>query len=223
MSRLKRITRRPWVHGFLSWVAAQYIRFVFYTTRWRWEGDTYLARYVDVTRPVIVCFWHSRLLMLPYAWRMPRPIHILISAHPDGQLISNAVAYHGIRHLAGSSTRGGISALKAMVKTLEAGECVGLTPDGPRGPREQVTDGILHLARMAGADILPIAYSVRRKWFLPTWDRFLLPLPFNRGIFVWGEPLGPPPDKTPETLESWRHTLQQRLDILTQYADTEVA
>lgn len=116
-------------------------------------------------------------------------MHMLISAHPDGQIIADAVTYFGVDSIAGSTSRGGSAALRTMLKRLKAGDCVGITPDGPRGPAMTASTGIVNIARLAGVPILPITYATSRRRMLATWDRFHLPWPFGRGVYLWGEPI----------------------------------
>ena len=101
--------------------------------------------------------------MIPMAWQRLAPMHMLISAHRDGRIIADAVTYFGIQSIAGSTRRGGSAALRAMLKRLEAGDCVGITPDGPRGPAMVASSGIVNLARLAGAPIVPIVFATSRR------------------------------------------------------------
>ncbi len=85
-------------------------------------------------RAFIGAFWHGRMLMIPMGWQRMAPMHMLISAHRDGRIIADAVSYFGIQAIAGSTRRGGSAALRNMLKKLKEGDCVAITPDGPRGP-----------------------------------------------------------------------------------------
>jgi lysophospholipid acyltransferase (LPLAT)-like uncharacterized protein len=127
--------------------------------------------------------------MIPMAWQRLAPMHMLISAHPDGQIIADAVSYFGVDSVAGSTSRGGSAALRSMLKRLKTGDCVGITPDGPRGPAMTASTGIVNIARHARAPILPITYATSRRRVLATWDRFHLPWPFGRGVYIWAEPI----------------------------------
>ena len=172
--------------------------------------------------PFILAFWHGRLLMMPYSWRCEKPVHMLISQHRDGQLIAHIVKHFGIATVSGSSSKGGAVALRALVKILKAGECVGVTPDGPRGPRMRVSDGIISLARLTGAPILPATYSIARGAALRSWDRFLLAAPFSRGIIVWGDPVYIDRDADSEAIEQYRFKLEEQMNAITQEADKNV-
>ena len=81
----------------------------------------------------------------------------------------------------------------AMLKALKNGECIGITPDGPKGPRMRVaSDGIVAVARMSGCPVIPAVYAAASHKRLGSWDRFLVPLPFSKGLILWGEPIEVP-------------------------------
>lgn len=223
MSRLtKFVTRLGPVQRLLALLAAGLIAFVRATTRWQSENETAAREAWAGGRPIIVAFWHNRLAMMPYCWPSQKPFHMLISTHPDGQLIAKTVSHFGIGTIAGSSTRGGGDALRGLVKALKAGESVGITPDGPRGPRMRAGDGALALARLSEAVIVPAAVSVSRRIVLNTWDRLIIALPFSRGAMVWGEPIAVPRDADGAAQTSLQARLETELNRVTALADEAV-
>jgi lysophospholipid acyltransferase (LPLAT)-like uncharacterized protein len=186
---LRRLLRKARLRRVACWFIHWYIRLVYLTTSWSIEGSEWPHRLRAEGKPFILAFWHGRLLMIPMAWRRLAPMHMLISAHPDGQIIADAVTYFGVDSVAGSTSRGGSVALRTMLKRLKAGDCVGITPDGPRGPAMTASTGIVNLARLARVPILPITYATSRRRMLATWDGFHLPWLFGRGVYLWGEPI----------------------------------
>lgn len=216
---LKRLLKSDLLRRFLCAIGALYIRFVYATSRFRVVGGEFPERLWDSKKPFILCFWHGRLLMMPYVWPRGRPIHMLISRHRDGRIIADTVAHFGIKTVAGSTAKGGSAALRSMMKRLRAGESVGITPDGPGGPRMRASAGIAQIARMAGVPVLAAAYSCRPRKILKSWDRFLLALPFARGVFVWGAPIEVPASAAPAELEVARLAIEQRLNAVTETAD----
>lgn len=221
MGLFKRIGRSQRFRDMLCWLAAQYIRLVFATGPWRTEGGDIPRRLKAQGQPFIVAFWHARLLMMPKTW-IGGPFNMLISQHRDGKLIADTVAHFGIRTIAGSTSRGGTQALRAMIKCLKAGETVGMTPDGPRGPRMRASAGIVNVARMAGAVVVPLTYSARKGRVLGSWDRFLVPLPFTGGVFVWGEPIAIPKDATDAQLDEVRLLIEARMNQQVAQADAQM-
>ncbi len=172
--------------------------------------------------PFIACFWHGRMLMIPNAWKYSARMSILISHHRDGIFISRTLAHLGIGTIAGSSSRGGAGALVSMVRALKRGEYMGITPDGPRGPRMRATPGAATAARLSGAVLLPVSYSATRRRVLGSWDRFVVPLPFSRGIIRVGAPIEVPRDTDDAGLEAVRQKLEVDLINLTMVLDSEL-
>lgn len=219
MGVVKALTRTERVRRILCWLGAQYIRLVYATGRWQVTGSDVPAAFWDRGKPFILAFWHGRILMMPYSWRRGQAINMLISQHRDGQIIAQTVSHFGIRTVSGSSSKGGSQALRSMLKSLKGGECVGITPDGPRGPRMRATDGIVQVARLSGCPVIPCTFSVRRRRLLGSWDRFLLALPFSQGIFVWGAPIAVPTDAGADALAAARDAVEQGLNAITADAD----
>lgn len=215
----KKYLKSDRVRDALCRLTARYISLVHATGRWQVVGREYPEAIWNDGKPFILSFWHGRLLMMPKAWPRAHPIHMLISQHRDGLLIARTVAHFGIKAAAGSSSRGGSAALRVMLKALRNGENVGITPDGPRGPRQRATDGVIHIARMSGRPIVPLAYAARGRKLMDSWDRFMVALPFTRGVFVWGEPMTVPRDADAEAVESLRAELEARMNALTAEAD----
>ena len=221
---IKRILRSRVAVRFAADTIALYIRFVHATSRWETQGGEHPAALWNAGQPFILSFWHGRLLMVPMAWNLRKPIQMLISQHRDGELIARAMDPFGIGTVRGSGTKkgkekGGSNALRAIVKGLRENTCAGFTPDGPRGPRMRVASaGVIAAARLAKAPILPFTYSVARRRVMSSWDRFILPMPFNRGIFLWGTPLDVHSDPG-ETVEAAMLRLEAALNDLCIAAD----
>lgn len=216
---IKLIGRRPAVQRALAGAAAGLMRLVNASTRWQTINGAVAQPAWAGERPVIVAFWHNRLAMMPFCWPSSHPFHMLISAHPDGRLIANAVAHFGISTVSGSSHRGGSDALRALVRLARSGASVGITPDGPRGPRMRASEGAVTLARLAGVPILPAAVSVSRRLVLSSWDRLVIPLPFGHGATVWGEPITVARDAPAAEMARLREALECALNEVTARAD----
>lgn len=218
-NRLKHWSRRPEVRRGITALTTVHIRLVNATTTWTTiNGQVAEAAWAG-REAIIVAFWHERLALMPYCWPSRAPFHMLISSHPDGQLIAGAVAAFGISTVAGSTTRGGGMALRGLIKKLNAGESVGVTPDGPKGPRHEVGDGVLALARLTGAAIVPAAVGVTRQVRLKTWDKLIIGLPFGHGTMVWGEPLRIAKDASDADVAAARARLTAELNRVCLVAD----
>lgn len=138
--------------------------------------------------PVIYATWHGRLLLLPwlYGWR---GAHALTSRSRDGEIVSRWIRRFGLVPIRGSSSRGGADALRELTRAVRAGREVVVVPDGPRGPREVLKPGVIVLARLSGAPIVPMAVGASREWRLRSWDEFRIPRPFARCVVRFGEPI----------------------------------
>ena len=218
----RRVLRSDRLRRLLCWVIQLYIRFVYLTNRWSVEGGEIPRQLRDSGQAFILAFWHGRLLMIPMAWQRLAPMHMLISAHRDGRIIANAVTYFGVNSIAGSTRRGGSSALRLMLKQLAAGDCVGITPDGPRGPAMQASLGVVNVARLARVPIVPVVFATSRRRALRSWDRFHLAKPFGRGVFIWGKPIEVEPDLDEAGAERTRLLVETRMNEMAEEADRRV-
>lgn len=138
--------------------------------------------------PLIYAMWHGRLLLLPYLYGH-RGAHVLTSRSRDGELVARWISRFGLDPVRGSSSRGGGDALRVLTRALRAGREVVVVPDGPRGPREVLKPGVIALARLSGAPIVPTAVGASREWRLRSWDEFRIPRPFARCVVRFGEPI----------------------------------
>jgi len=219
---LKRLTRSSAVQALLCWLAANYIRLVYVTSRWREEGREPANEWMRSGRPYIAAFWHGRLLMAPTGWRSRAPLSVLISQHRDGEMIARTMHHFGAHTVRGSTSRGGSKALRELLVAVKNGRNAVITPDGPRGPRMRAQSGIILLARLSGAPIVPATYAVSRRKLASSWDRFVIALPFSRGIYLWGAPIHVARDADDEALEMARLELEDSLNALTETADRRI-
>lgn len=219
MNPIKTFMANETVRNILCWLGSIYIRVIEKTGSWRIINGDIPERFFAAEKPFILAFWHGRLLMMPQCWHTDRTIYVLISMHRDGRLIADTIERLGVKTIAGSSSKGGASALRAMVKALKGGEYIGISPDGPRGPRMRVSDGIVSLARLANVPVIPIAHSSTPRKILGNWDRFQISMPFARHVVMWGEPIKVPHTSDKQKLEDARHYIEDNLNALTAEAD----
>ncbi len=224
---LKNLVRRPAVQSFVAWLLGQYLKFALGTMRWTLAGEANLLAFAAARRPAVVAFWHERLPLMPALVRMGRRhwpqarIHVLVSRHHDGRFIGKIMGCFDMRMVHGSTERagerpgqrGGAAGVRAMLAVLAEGAYVGITPDGPRGPRRRASPGVAQLAALSGEPVLPCAAQVSHRRLLGTWDRMVLPLPFGRGVVAVGAPIAVP-------REGWEAFLPRIEAALTEAADT---
>ncbi|MBH71767.1 MAG: hypothetical protein CMI97_04770 [Pelagibacteraceae bacterium] len=219
MFSYKKILRTKLAYSFICWIASKYIKFVSLTLKWKYLNKKHADTLWKNNENFILCFWHGRLLMMPLSWKKEKKINMLISEHPDGQLISKTVKYFGINTIHGSTSKGGTKAIRNIIESLKSGQSVGITPDGPRGPKMKINSAIIKIASLTGFKILPLSCSVKNKFFLKSWDKFLVALPFGKGCFAWGEPLKIKKKITKEEDLKLSNKLEKILLKLTKEAD----
>lgn len=210
---ISKFLRTEFVQNVLSVIAFAYIKFVYLTSSWEYKNRHIVDKYLSNNEPFIVSFWHGHLLMMACAKQWDKDFHMLISNHRDGKIISKIMKFFKISTVFGSTGKQGLSAAKNVITILKKGGIVGITPDGPRGPKEKISDGILQIARLAKADIIPFAYRTSNIKILNTWDSFRFALPFSKGIFAVGTPI-----EYNENLEEAR----KKLEISMQQAAADV-
>ncbi|MBM4308158.1 MAG: DUF374 domain-containing protein [Deltaproteobacteria bacterium] len=215
---LPKTFKKKLVGWFGPWLAYHVIRILGWTMRFEVVNPHVQQSFVEKGIPYIGAFWHDRILMMPLEYR-GKKLSFLVSPHRDGLIIGRALKRFGLIPIYGSSNREGSSALKEMVKTIQNGSDMAIVPDGPRGPRHHLQFGVIELARRTGNPILPLAFSASKKKIFKTWDRFLLPYPFSKGVFVWGEPIYVDSNLDRNNLEEKRLFVERRLNEITEEAD----
>ncbi len=220
MRFLKKILKNPLIIQAASFLIASYIKFVFKTSSWKWINQDIINKLKTDKIPFICCFWHNRLVMISQSQAIPHnKLHMLISAHRDGLLIAETVKYFGILTVSGSSSKGGTQALRKLIKLSKKGDYIGITPDGPRGPRFKARGGIIQIAKLSGYPILPLSYSITKRKILKSWDRFIFPLPFSKGVFIAGEPIYVPLTATEEEFQEALQKVENTLNHISDHAD----
>ena len=188
------------------------------------KGEEILAR----GRPVVACFWHGRLLPVALSWR-GAGADILISQSRDGQLIANTARKLGHGVIVGSTARGArdrrsVQAGREVISQLHAGRYVGITPDGPRGPRMRASEGAIRLAQMGEVDLVPVTAALWPAIRAGSWDRMIvpLPIPFAKAAFLIGDPISIPRAAKSAEREALRLQLETEMNRLTAEADALV-
>jgi lysophospholipid acyltransferase (LPLAT)-like uncharacterized protein len=125
-------------------------------------GDEVMRECYNSGRGMIFAFWHSRQLMMPLAYR-GRSIHVLISRHRDGEIVARLISRFGFHSVRGSTTRGGMTALRSLIRAGEEGGDLCVTPDGPKGPAQVAKSGVVHLAKATGLPIVPVTFGCSKK------------------------------------------------------------
>ena len=170
----------------LPFILQLFIRFIYLSSK----KTFHLPKKELKDKSYLIDFWHGELIMQPFNFkklRKKQKISAMISEHRDGEAITRTVQYLGINSLRGSSTRGGVKALIGAIKELKAGNDIAITPDGPKGPRHSVADGIVLIAQKTNTKILFLNVKVDNYWQFKSWDKFVIPKPFSKIDFYISE------------------------------------
>lgn len=183
------------------------------TCRFATTGAEHYRRFWHEGRPVIFVLWHGRLLPCTFYHR-GQGLATLVSQHGDGEIIARIVRRWDYTPVRGSSSRGGLEALRRLVRVVRQGQSLAITPDGPRGPRETMKPGPLIVAQRTGAPLVPVACGASRGRFFGRWDRFLLPAPFSKIHIEYGAPRFVPKSATADDLSRISGELESDLAAL---------
>lgn len=171
---------------------------------------------------IIFAIWHNRLVLSltiyhRYVTRRDRKrkLAAIASASRDGGLVTSIIELFGVAPVRGSSSRRAAPALREMVALAERGYDLAITPDGPRGPRYTLPEGVIATAQLSGLTIVPVAYHLNWKICLKTWDQFQIPLPFARCEITTGRMLRVPRAATDAEREELRKQLEADLRAIT--------
>ncbi len=164
----------------------------------------------------IVAFYHEMLLFLASYFGGPH-MRVLVSDHADGELITQVIERLGFTTVRGSTSRGGMRALRDMAR--DEGSVLCFTPDGPRGPRRSIQPGAVYMASRLGLPIIPLATAHDRPWRARSWDRMAVARPFTAVTCIWGAPFEVPADADRDTLEEYSRRFKETLDGVTAQAE----
>ncbi|HEX7372944.1 MAG TPA: lysophospholipid acyltransferase family protein [Thermodesulfobacteriota bacterium] len=172
-----------------------------------------LLQFLQSGRKGVGAVWHQRFLgVLGYVRKFSYlSLSIMISRSRDGDWVAPVARWIGLRPVRGSSTRGGKEALAAMVQDLSQNQAALHIVDGPQGPKGVVKAGLIRLAQLSKAVIVPIYISVDRAWVARSWDRFLIPKPFSRVLVRFGEPIDVPEQMDSEAFEALRLEVEKKM------------
>ena len=206
----KKILKNFIIQNFLGLITATYIFIVRLTSSIKYENQVVPEKFWKDNQSFILAFWHSQLMMISYAWKSKKKINILASGHSDGRFGAIVGKYFNLKNIQVSNKNKTVS-LKPIFKILKNNNYIGITPDGPRGPKEMVSEGIIKIAITSGVPIIPVSFWSSSNIKLNSWDSFLITLPFSKCSFVWGEPLVVPKNIRKNELENFKKILENKL------------
>jgi len=208
----------------VPFLAANLMKVLTHTLRVRYESEQTVHEFAAGPERFILAFYHRRLVMMPAAYpfhrRTPggerRGVAILSSDSKDGERSAATWRWFGIHAVRGTAGHSGAQALVKMIRAVKDGWDLGITVDGPRGPRQHVKAGVLAVSRKTGAWVVPVCVAYERAWKLRTWDEMLVPRPFSSVVVRYGVPFKVPAEGDEEP---FRVRLENGLDQMEAWAE----
>ncbi len=229
---MKKLLENPTVQAVIAWIIATYLKFCYATTRWTYYGQEEMAE--TWTKSAIAAFWHERVQVGHAVWPKTYPVSptaILSSNSKSGNISVMINAHFGSHAIRGSSAKksdpkvnkGGAAAFLEMMRWLKKGGHIAVTPDGPRGPARIMTEGTLKLAQAGGVPLIFFTAAMKNQTRLKSWDRQIVPFPFNRGVVMWRSFGHIPKDLDEAGFEAMRKAAEDSLSELCDQADAAAA
>lgn len=188
-------------------------RILFATCRITTHGQQFRDQITKRNVPYVAAFWHYTFMFIFYCLRGESGV-VMVSGSKDGEYISRLAQKLGYETVRGSKKKGGMLAIKGLIRHVRKGENAGIVADGSQGPPRIVQAGCIVLASLTGSPVLPMLWSCNRYKRFGSWDGTAIPLPFSRIDFFYGEPLDVPSKLKADEIEEYRVVLENRLNDL---------
>lgn len=218
--------------GLLCLLVSSYIRFVILTSSKKFYNLEYIDDLIKKGDSLIVAAWHNRLAMTAFIFSKSRKINkdyvfsALTSDHGDGKIVGKIMENFGLKVINGSTRKGNdpkkgiaIGNFRKIFKTLNKSAALCITPDGPRGPRFKVGGQVASISKISGAPVIPVSYGISRRKVFGSWDRFILPLPFSKVVFYFGEPIYVAKDSSEEELTKINNKIEKGINLVCKNSD----
>jgi lysophospholipid acyltransferase (LPLAT)-like uncharacterized protein len=199
----------------LAFFLMLYLRFVYWTTQWKYVTPDGHSTKVPECRQTILITWHNRLAIMPFMAKGIKKFYALASNHPDGMIIAWILRFFSLKVIKGSTNRNAFLALKQIIKVLKDGGNVGITPDGPKGPIYIINSNLVSAAKLSNAKIIATGCYISKYRELKSWDRFIFPLPFANGTIVIDQAITVTKDMDAEELNTM---LEKKMNSLNEIA-----
>lgn len=190
-----------------------FVKVLFLTCRVRVHGRKYRDSLAERGVPIVGSIWHYAIIYVLYYMRKESGV-AMVSASKDGEYISRIAQKVGFATVRGSRNKGGMQAMKALIRYMRQGRNAAIVADGSQGPARVAQAGPIVLASRTSAAVLPMLWSCSRYKRFGSWDGTVLPMPFSRIDFFYGEPFDVPPKIKSAEIEEYRLLLEKRLNVL---------
>ncbi len=207
----KKFLKNIFVQYILGFFTFLYIRVVRLTSSIQFENESIPKQFWNNDRPFILAFWHSQLMMIGFSWKKNKNVNILASEHNDGRFGAIVGKYFNLNNIQTSKKNKRVP-LRSIFTLLNDNNYIGITPDGPRGPKEIVSEGIIKIAKSSKVPIIPVGFWSSKNFKLKSWDSFLITLPFSKCSFVWNKPLEIPYNIQENQIQHYQKLLQEKIN-----------
>ena len=211
MSIRKKLLKHFIVQQLLAFIAFIYIVFVKITSNIKYENIDSPKKYWQNKKPFILAFWHGQLMTFSYTWKINKKLNILASSHSDGRFGASIARYFKLNNIPISSDGNNLS-LRPIFKILNSNNYIAITPDGPRGPKEKVSEGIIKIAKISKVPIIPVGFGSSKNFCLKSWDSFLITLPFSKCRIVWGDSITIPENLEDKEMEIYKKLIEEKIN-----------
>lgn len=211
MNIKKKIFKNLLTQNLLALLGMVYILIVRATSKIYFKNTSISEKYWSQDKSFILAFWHSQLLMINSSWKDNKKLNILASGHSDGQFGATIANYLGANTITISDKKRKIN-IRPIFDLLKNNHCIAITPDGPRGPKEKVSEGIIKIAKQSKVPIIPIGFWSSRNFTLNSWDSFLITLPFSKCTFVWGKAIIIPDNIEDKDINNFKKILEKEIN-----------
>lgn len=211
MSIRKKLLKHFIVQQLLAFIAFIYIVFVKITSNIKYENIDSPKKYWQNKKPFILAFWHGQLMTFSYTWKINKKLNILASSHSDGRFGASIARYFKLNNIPISSDGNNLS-LRPIFKILKSNNYIAITPDGPRGPKEKVSEGIIKIAKISKVPIIPVGFGSSKNFCLKSWDSFLITLPFSKCRIVWGDSITIPENLEDQEIATYKKIIEEKIN-----------
>ena len=217
----KKIFKYSLTQKILAYLGYIYILLVGLTSKIDIKNDKFSNKMWNEKKPFILAFWHSQLMMIGFVWKSKTTLNMLASSHSDGRFGAYIAEHFNLKNIS-IEARNKSPSLRQIFKILNNGNYLGITPDGPRGPNQKVSEGIIKIAINSQVPIVPLGFASNRNFKLKSWDSFLITYPFSKCKFVWGKPINIPPKTKDNEIEKYKEILENEINFCMTLAQTEL-
>ena len=211
MSIRKKLLKHFIVQQLLAFIAFIYIVFVKITSNIKYENIDSPKKYWQNKKPFILAFWHGQLMTFSYTWKINKKLNILASSHSDGRFGASIARYFKVNNIPISSDSNNLS-LRPIFKILNSNNYIAITPDGPRGPKEKVSEGIIKIAKISKVPIIPVGFGSSKNFCLKSWDSFLITLPFSKCRIVWSDSITIPENLEDQEIVTYKKIIEEKIN-----------